>query len=133
MIRDYEEEDRESIETLGKTLIDDYSLAKKSDLEKIIVYSNCGKVVGFAQFVHLYEVIELLYIVVDADYRKIGIGTKLIEYLCKKDAERVILEVRESNLVGLNFYKKNGFKILREIKNYHKNGENAYAMEKVIR
>lgn len=133
MIRDIEEKDFSEVNKLGKVLDSNYDVLKKSDLEKIVVYDDCGKVAGFAQFIRLYEVVELLYIVVNEDNRKKGIGTKLIDYLAKSpNVEKIILEVRESNYVGLEFYKKNGFTVLREIKNYHKNGESAFSMEKVI-
>lgn len=134
MIRDIEEKDFLEVNKLGKVLDSNYDVLKKSELEKIIVYDDCGKVVGFAQFIKLYEVVELLYIVVNEDDRKKGIGTELIDYLTKlPNSEKIILEVRESNFSGMEFYKRCGFTILREIRNYHKNGENAFSMEKVIR
>lgn len=133
MIREFKDSDILRIDKLGKSLFDNYDYNKKNELEKVIVYEIDNFVVGFMQYMKVYETIELLYLVVDENYRKKGIGTDLIKYLNGiNGAERIILEVRETNTVARSFYSKNGFYVQREIKNYHSNGESAYSMEKVI-
>jgi len=133
MIREYKEADHSIVNELGKIFDCDYDVSRKSDLEQVIVYERCGKVVGFAQYMQVYEVLELLYIVVSETERGLGLGTEMLHYLEKlSGVSKVILEVRKSNEMAMDFYKKNGFGVLREIKNYHRNGESAFSMEKVI-
>lgn len=58
--------------------------------------------------------IEIYNIAVKSGFRRRGIGKALLNYLLQtplaREASTVWLEVRESNDMALNFYKKNGFK-----------------------
>ena len=64
----------------------------------------------------------------------------MIEKTCKleyylrnilgEDTKEIILEVRDNNEEGLKFYQDNGFKIIRTINNYYKDGD-AYIMERI--
>lgn len=133
MIRKIVEKDFDVVNGLGKVLHEHYDLSRRNDREEIAVYEYDGTVVGFVQYMLLYEVLELLYIVIDEKYRKKGFGSQIVQFLEETPGvERIILEVRKSNSAGVEFYKKNGFTVLREIKNYYDNGEGAYSMEKVI-
>ncbi len=133
MIRKIVEKDFDVVNGLGKVLHEHYDLSRRNDREEIAVYEYDGTVVGFVQYMVLYEVLELLYIVIDEKYRKNGFGSQIVQFLEEiPGVERIILEVRKSNSSGVEFYKKNGFTVLREIKNYYDNGEDAYSMEKVI-
>lgn len=132
MIRDIEEKDIERVNELGKTLKEDFDFKNKNEFEKILVYEIGQKILGFIDYIRLYETVEILYLVVDIDYRRKGIGTKLIEnLLADKDITKAILEVKFSNISAISLYKKNGFEIVRTIKNYYDGNEDAYAMEKV--
>ncbi len=75
---------------------------------------------------------HIVSIAVREKYRRRGIGKKLICIVLKKLAEmnisEVILEVRVSNEVAINFYKKFNFKIVKVLKNYYSDGEDAYLM-----
>ena len=133
MIRKIVEKDFDVVNGLGKVLHEHYDLSRRNDREEIAVYEYDGTVVGFVQYMVLYEVLELLYIVIDEKYRKNGFGSQIVQFLEEiPGVERIILEVRKSNSSGVEFYKKNGVTVLREIKNYYDNGEDAYSMEKVI-
>ena len=98
------------------------------DNKEIIGYYKDNELVGILVFKKLYEVIDILYLIVDKKFRKQGIGTKLINYLKKLDYERIMLEVDTSNIEAINLYKKNGFNIINERKQYYKNN-NAFVME----
>ena len=49
---------------------------------------------------------------VDKDYRGIGIGTKLVNYLFRMlDSKNIFFDCLEDNIVAVNFYKKIGFDV----------------------
>ena len=96
-----------------------------------------NKVVGYICIFHLFEEGELLNIAIHPDYRKLGIGQKLIDkmfdILKEKGIERVTLEVRDSNIPARKLYTKNGFSQFAVRKNYYtKPLEDGIIMEKHI-
>jgi ribosomal-protein-alanine N-acetyltransferase len=78
----------------------------------------------------------IISIAVKKEWRRRGIGRKLIEKLLenfkKEGAKIVFLHVREENKEAINFYRALGFKIIELVENYYSNGENAYLMEKTL-
>jgi glucosamine-phosphate N-acetyltransferase len=87
------------------------------DIVHIIRYDNkivaSGSLFIMKKFVHcLGNVGQIEDIIVDPNYRGLGLGKKIINYLVEKakDANcyKVILNSKESNV---NFYKKIGFEI----------------------
>lgn len=110
-----------------------YSISEKSFdnvFFKTFVYYEDG-IKGIIVYDLIYDRIEIEYIVVDSDYRRKGIATKLLKEIEKNDIKNITLEVKESNLIAINFYKKNGFKIEAIRKNYYGN-ENGYLMLKEL-
>lgn len=95
----------------------------------IIVYEENTKVVGVLVYSLIYDRIEIEYIVVDEEYKRLGIGSKLLKYIENSGIKNITLEVRENNDVAINFYKKNGYEIVATRKNYYKD-ENGYLMMK---
>lgn len=132
MIREYSSLDNVAVNLLGKELKSNFDIESRGELEKVLVYQEQGKIVGFLVYTQLYEVIELLYIVVDRNYRRSGVGRKLVEYLYKTPSERIILEVRSSNVSAIEFYVSLGFKPIRTIRNYYDGVEDAISMEREI-
>ena len=133
MIQEYEDKFKLRVTYLGRELSSTWNISLQNEYEHILVYTKEDEVIGFVQYIKLYETVEILYIVVDPKYRKLGIGSEFIDYLSRDlDVEKMVLEVRVSNEVAISFYEKNGFKRLRPIKNYYKDGEDAISMEKVI-
>lgn len=97
--------------------------------KEIIGYYDNDILVGFLIFNKNYEVLDLLYVVLDPIYRNKGIGSKLVDYLINtKDYERILLEVRCDNVNAIKLYKKYNFKIINIRKNYYENND-AYVME----
>lgn len=84
----------------------------------------------------IYET-EILNIAITKDLQNRGFGQKLLNRFLKtiqtRDVTEIWLEVRETNLKAINFYKKNGFSTQFERKNYYSNPtENALIMKKTI-
>ena len=97
---------------------------------KSLVYYNNG-IKGIVVYDLLYDRIEIEYIIVDAEYRKRGIGTLLLNEIEQKGIKNITLEVRESNKEAIEFYKKNGYRIETIRKNYY-GSENGYLMLKEL-
>lgn len=122
--------DINNILSIEKTL--EYSLFSKdtllNDLNNeiylyLIAYDN-DLPVGFIGFSNLQYTLDLLYIAVLKEKRKSKIGTKL--FLCMEDfakknkIEKIMLEVRVSNISAIKFYKSFDFKEIGIRKNYYK-------------
>ena len=127
--------DIDRIIELGKLINNDFD--KLNNISELISNDNIfgyyldDKLVGFIVINKCYEVIDLLYIVVDKLYRNKSIGSKLMEYMINTfDYERIMLEVRCDNIYAIKLYKKYNFKIINIRKNYYLNND-AYVMERV--
>ena len=113
----------------SKTLQDDkYIYIVAADGERIAGYAGCFVVLENA---------DITNIAVDEEYRRQGIGDRLIELLslkaADKGAESLFLEVRESNEPAKSLYEKNGFAKVGMRRNfYRKPDENAILMEKKL-
>jgi len=85
----------------------------KNALAKYIVAEIGDKVVGYGGIWLIIDEGHITNIAVDIDYRKMGAGNSLVEgliNLCEeKDIGSMTLEVRETNIVAQNLYKKYGF------------------------
>lgn len=125
--------DIDKIIELGKLINSNFD--KVNDIEnminsnEIIGYYDNNILVGFLIYNKCYEIIDLLYIVVDTIYRNNGIGSKLLEYLISNyDYEKILLEVRCDNSNAIKLYKKFNFKIIN-IRNKYYDNMDAYVME----
>lgn len=99
--------------------------------EKIIGYYIDNKLVGFLIYEQNYEILDLLYIVVEPIYRNKNIGSELMEYLINNiEYEKILLEVRCDNVNAIKLYKKFNFKIINIRKRYYDNMD-AYVMEMI--
>lgn len=105
-----------------------YIVATDKDLDLVVGFIGVWIVVGEASITN---------IAVDKNYRKLGIGNKLLESLinlCNDlNCTLINLEVRESNLTAQNLYKKHGF-IKDGIRKryYEDNKEDAILMTKTL-
>ena len=98
--------------------------------KEIIGYYIDNKLVGFIIFKTMYEITDLLYIVVDKLYRRKSIASKWLEELIG-NSEKVMLEVRCDNDNAIKLYKKYDFKIINIRKKYYDNMD-AYVMELML-
>lgn len=95
-----------------------------------IISIFCGnKCVGYAILFDNSECVEIMKIGILPEWRKNGLGTKLLEEI-KGLGKDIFLEVRESNIVAQNFYMSNGFIEVGKRKNYYQDtGETAIIMK----
>ena len=99
----------------------------KGDNSFIYIYLIDDKVCGYLIILDSIDVYEILAIATVEEYRNKGIAQKLLDKIKTKD---IFLEVRESNKIAINFYKKNKFKEISIRKNYYsKPAENAIIMK----
>ncbi|MEM4559736.1 MAG: N-acetyltransferase [Acidilobaceae archaeon] len=87
---------------------------------------------------NLRPVGHLVSIAVRAPYRRMGIGSKLLEETIRVlrevyNVDSIYLEVRVSNEPAIRLYEKFGFKKARIIKGYYSDGEDAYIMVKRLK
>ena len=99
----------------------------KGENSFIYVYLIDDKVCGYLMILDSIDVYEILAIATVEEYRNKGIAQELLDKIKTKD---IFLEVRESNKVAINFYKKNNFKEISIRKNYYSEPtENAIIMK----
>jgi len=82
--------------------------------------------------VRSYKTVHLISIAVLEPHRGKGLGSKLLENTIlaakRHNADSVFLEVRVSNEPAIRLYEKFGFKKVRIIREYYRDGEDAYVM-----
>ena len=99
----------------------------KNDNSFIYIYLIDNQVCGYLMVLDSIDVYEILAIATIEEYRNKGIAQELLDKIRTKD---IFLEVRESNQVAINFYKKNKFKEISVRKNYYSEpNENAIIMK----
>ena len=99
----------------------------KGDNSFIYIYLIEDKICGYLMVLDSIDVYEILAIAAVEEYRNKGIAQELLDKIKTKD---IFLEVRESNQVAINFYKKNKFKEISVRKNYYSEpNENAIIMK----
>lgn len=136
MIRKATIKDINKIDEIGSLIKEDFN--NKYNIENFInydyaviyVYEENDEVAGFIQLEEHYEIIDLINIAVAKKYQGKDIGTKLVEYaISNTKAEKMMLEVRESNISAIKLYEKTKFKEINRRKKYYGN-ENAIIMER---
>ena len=99
----------------------------KGDNSFIYIYLIEDKICGYLMVLDSIDVYEILAIATIEEYRNKGIAQELLDKIKTKD---IFLEVRESNQVAINFYKKNKFNQISIRKNYYSEpNENAIIMK----
>lgn len=138
MIREFTKEDLESINNIGLLIKEDF--VNKNNIEEILntdyrnlyVYDDNGIVKGFIEVESHFEIVDLVNIAVLSEFQREGIATMLINYVVINiNADKILLEVRETNEKAINFYKKNNFNEINRRKKYYGN-EDAIIMERSI-
>ena len=124
-------EEKYLLESLGEKLLAS-ELSEKNNGVSFYVIENDDVVIGYIGRYYFLQEAEVLNFVVDESYQRQGYGQKLFDKMVEdmKDVKKITLEVRASNIKGINFYTKNGFKQVGVRKRYYKNGEDALLLLK---
>jgi ribosomal-protein-alanine N-acetyltransferase len=92
-----------------------------------------SQVIGYVGFRLWSAEVHISTIAVHPDWRGRGLGELLLltalEQALELEASMVSLEVRASNRVAQNLYRKYGFRFVRVHRGYYRNGEDAWLME----
>lgn len=92
-----------------------------SPFSRDVIYVDKERIIGFLNYSVMYEKAEINMIYVLDEFRRNGIGSKLLDYALKKCkiCENVTLEVRKDNICAISLYKKFGFKEVAIRQNYY--------------
>ena len=126
------EEDCFSIPWSEKSFYDELT---KNKMAIYIVAKEDEKIIGYGGMWHVINEGHITNVAVKKEYRGKGIGNQIINALIdiakEKEMIGITLEVRTSNIVAQNLYKKNGFIIEGIRKEYYDdNKEDAILMWK---
>lgn len=141
MIREATKNDIQEIYNLGNLINSKFVKVYNedslfNDYTKILVYVSENEIMGFIHYEIMYEVVNLLNIVVKENVREKNIATFLMDgmmsNLCNKRVDKILLEVNSLNYKAINLYKKFNFEIINIRKKYY-NGQDAYIMERSVK
>lgn len=127
MIRKFEKEDLEEILKIEKEAFPKSPYSRftflyfaKNYPDNFLVYveKTTGKIIGYIIFYDEGEG-HIASIAVLPGYRRKRIGTKLVEEVLKVTKGKAMVEVRKSNEIAINFYKKLGFSLRYVIQMYY--------------
>ena len=107
----------------------------EKDYSHYFVCETDDEIIGYAGIWCIYETAELIRIATVPEFRKRGIAKELMQKVleCAEiyGCERMMLEVRRSNIPAQELYKKFGFNEISIRKGYY-NGEDALILEKAF-
>ncbi len=97
-----------------------------------VVLNSEDEIVGFAGVQFILDEANITNIVTRKDFRKLGIGSLLLNFLIEISKEKkmssITLEVNENNIPAKNLYRKYRFNDIGLRKNYYNGTDNAIIM-----
>ena len=130
------EADNFGTDAWSSTLVEE-GVAGRLPTVHYLVAEHDGSVVGHAVVSAVADIAELQRIAVDADHRRRGVATALLEEVValavRERAERLLLEVREDNEAALAFYAAAGFTELVRRPRYYRDGATAVVLVRPVR
>lgn len=116
-------------------MIKELSIIEPSPFSKNIGYEMDGKIVGTLKYSLIYDRMELENLFVEEKYRNKKIATKLMSYLISVAIDyhvvNITLEVRLSNEIARELYKKFGFREVA-LRKFYYGDEDGILMEKQV-
>lgn len=116
-------------------MIREVDITNVNPFARKVEYIDNEIICGYLEYSLIYDRMELDNIMVYPEYRNKSIGTKLMTYLVSEAINlRVInitLEVRVSNEIARNLYKKFGFREVA-LRKYYYGDEDGILMEKQV-
>jgi ribosomal-protein-alanine N-acetyltransferase len=109
---------------------------KNKNYNYLVAKSNDGKIIGYIGISYVIDSADIISIVVHKNYTKKGIATLLLQeifaFAKENNIQKIMLEVRSSNLPAQKLYEKHGFKQIAIRKKYYDNTEDALIYEKEL-
>jgi len=124
-IRDVEEDDLISLFDIEQiSFINSYRISTLADMYgnpsyKFIGIFNRNRLAGYIILLDSIDVYEVIKIAISPNYRKKGLGKKLLSSVLKDLDKNLILEVRISNDPAINLYEGLGFEKINIRKGYY--------------
>ena len=116
-------------------MIKEVDITSTNPFSRRIEYILDDKSMGYLEYSLIYDRMEIDNINVLEEYRNKGIGTKLMAYLVSMAINlrvvNITLEVRVSNDIARNLYKKFGFREVA-LRKYYYGDEDGILMEKNV-
>lgn len=132
MVRFYKDSDDESVNKLLFSFDGNIDL-NSNPFYKCLIYEEKG-ILGVIVFEEIYDRIELDYIIVNDNYRRRGIASKLMEslinYAQNNSISNITLEVNENNISAINLYKKYKFELVSRREKYYNDKDALLMMRK---
>ena len=117
-------------------MIREVNINSNNPFSKRIEYLVDNECIGYLDYSLIYDRMEIDNFLVNSLYRNKGIGNKLMMYfmeLAKKlEVENITLEVRKSNNIAINLYKKYGF-VEVAVRKYYYGDEDGILMEMKVK
>ncbi len=113
-----------------------FKIARTAD-DKIVGFALVSLLIGANDSAMTFSSSEILNIAVRNSFQQSGIGQMIFDEIRRelegKNITEIWLEVRQSNSKAINFYRKNGFEMQFERKNYYRDPmENALVLRCLI-
>ena len=116
-------------------MIVEVDITSTNPFRRRVEYIIDDESVAYMEYSIIYDRMELDNIKVEDEYRKQGIGTKMMAHLVslaiEYRVENITLEVRVSNEIARNLYKKFGFREVA-MRKYYYGDEDGILMEKNV-
>ncbi len=139
-VRPFEKEDLEAVSRIEQACFDDpypeyfFLQLAEANPETFLVAFTESILAGYAVIDRWADHYHLVSIAVQPEHRRKGVAQLLLNQLeSLLPRERAIrLEVRKNNKPAIQFYTKNGYKLVGLEEHYYRDGEDALVMEKNI-
>ena len=109
---------------------------KNKNYNYLAAKNNDGKIIGYIGISYVLDSADIISIVVHKDYTQKGIATLLLQeifaFTKENNIQKIMLEVRKSNIPAQKLYEKHGFKQIAIRNNYYDNTEDALIYEKEL-
>lgn len=113
-----------------------FYLELENDISTFKVLKLGGELIGYYDLWSCGGEAHLLNVAVAAAYRRRGYGEMLLKDAIREArrtaSDRIVLEVRTSNVAAISLYEKFGFKKITQRRRYYADGEDADIMIKDI-
>ena len=105
-----------------------------SSYKEVLIAEESNNICGYILGEHNGEYMHVLSFGVYPEYRRKGVGRKLMDEIVKlaktnNDIESISLNVHVENIVGITFYESYGFKRVETLPNYYRGSLNSESQD----